>query len=137
MKKHRYGNIEDLILVVRVVTVNGTLERAEVIPRGSISSDVRSLIFGSEGTLGIITSAVVKLFALPEVQHYGSVLFPSFEAGVAFMYSLTQAGGQPASVRLVDNIQFLLSMALKPAPTRLGSLINRIQNVYVTIIKGF
>jgi alkyldihydroxyacetonephosphate synthase len=87
--------------------------------------------------LGIITEAVVKLFRLPEVQHYGSVLFPSFEDGVAFMYALTQAGGQLASVRLVDNIQFQLSMALKPAPTRLGSLISLIQKVYVTTIKRF
>jgi len=87
--------------------------------------------------LGIITKGVVKLFRLPEVQHYGSVLFPSFEDGVAFMYALTQAGGQLASVRLVDNIQFHLSMALKPAPTRLGSLISLIQKAYVTTIKRF
>jgi alkyldihydroxyacetonephosphate synthase len=94
-------------------------------------------MFGSERTLGIITSAVVKLFPLPEIQHYGSVLFPSLEDGVAFMYALKQAGGQPASVRLVDNIQFQLSMALKPAPTRFGFLISRIQEAYVTTIEGF
>jgi alkyldihydroxyacetonephosphate synthase len=137
MKKNKYGNIEDLILDISVVAVNGTLKRAEFLPRESTGSDVRNLMFGSEGTLGIITSAVVKLSLLPEVQHYGSVLFSSFEDGVAFMYALTQAGGQPASVRLVDNTQFQLSMALKPAPSRLGALISRIQKAYVTTFKGF
>jgi alkyldihydroxyacetonephosphate synthase len=87
MKKNKYGNIEDLILDVSVVTVNRTLKRSEVLPREFIGSDARSLMFGSEGTLGIIILAVVKLFPLPEVQHYGSVLFPSFEDGLAFMYA--------------------------------------------------
>jgi alkyldihydroxyacetonephosphate synthase len=119
MKKNKYGNIEDLILDFSVVTVNGTLTRAEVLPRESIGSDVRSLMFGSERTLGIITSAVVKLFPLPEIQHYGSVLFPSLEDGVAFMYALKQAGSQPASVRLVDNIQFQLSVAVQASTNTL------------------
>jgi alkyldihydroxyacetonephosphate synthase len=136
MKKNKYGNIDDLILDVSVVTVNRTLKRAETLPREPVGSDVRNLMFGSEGSLDI-TPAVVKLFPLSEVQHYGSVLFSSFEDSVAFIYALTQARDQPASVRLVDNIQFQLSMALKPAPTRLGSLISRIQKIYVTTVKGF
>ena len=54
----------------------------------------------------MITSAVVKLFPLPEAKTYGSVIFPTFEDGVAFMYDMTQIGAQPASARLVDNTQF-------------------------------
>jgi alkyldihydroxyacetonephosphate synthase len=137
MKKNKYGNIEDLILDVSVVTVNGMLKRAETPPRESVGSDVRNLMFGSEGSLGIITWAIVKLFPLPEVQRYCSVLFPPFEDSIAFIYAPTQTRGQPASVQLADNIQFQLSMALKPAPTRLGSLISRIQKIYVTTVKGF
>src|SRR5260370_40271690 len=79
MKKNKYGNIEDLVLDVNVATAAGTLERASCAPREAVGLDLRRLMFGSEGTLGIVTSATVKIFPLPEVQEYGSVLFPTFE----------------------------------------------------------
>ena len=85
MKKNRYGNIEDIVLDVSVVTAGGKLERTSASPRESVGLDLRRLMFGSEGTLGIITSAVVKLFRAPEVQKYGSILFPSFEDGFQFV----------------------------------------------------
>jgi len=43
------------------------------------------------------------------------VLFPTFEDGFAFMYEMTQKSTPPASVRLVDNLQFQFGLALKPA----------------------
>ncbi len=114
MKKNRYGNIEDLVLDVDVVTARGPVSRPAVAPRESVGVDARRWIFGSEGTLGIITRAVVKIFPLPEVTRYDSLIFPSFEAGVGFLYDLTREATPPASVRLVDNLQFQLSMTLKP-----------------------
>ncbi|NIO60174.1 MAG: FAD-binding protein, partial [Acidobacteria bacterium] len=114
MKKNRYGNIEDLVLDVHVVTARGALSRPAVPPRESVGMDPRRWVYGSEGTLGIITRAVVKIFPLPEVQRYDAVLFPSFEDGVAFLYDLTREAAPPASVRLVDNLQFQLSQTLKP-----------------------
>src|SRR6185369_8354279 len=117
MKKNRYGNIEDLVLDVTVATAAGSLQRTSASPRESVGLDLRRLMFGSEGTLGIITSAVVKIFPLPEVQEYGSVLFPSFEDGFKFMYALAREGEAPASVRLVDNLQFQFGLALKPKST--------------------
>ena len=117
MKKNRYGNIEELVLDVSVVTADGKLERTSAAPRESIGLDLRRLMFGSEGTLGIITSAIVKVFPLPEVQRYGSVLFPTFEHGFEFMKELMREATPPASVRLVDNLQFQFGMALKPKST--------------------
>src|SRR5678816_3148678 len=122
MKKNKYGNIEDLVLDVSVATASGTLERSSSSPRESVGMDLRRLIFGSEGTLGIVTSAVVKIFSLPEVQQYGSVLFPSFEDGFKFMYDLTRESTPPASVRLVDNLQFQFGLALKPKSNSIGTV---------------
>ena len=116
MKKNRYGNIEDLVLDTTVVTARGLLSRESEVPRESVGADVRRWIFGSEGNLGIVTKAIVKIFPLPEVERYDAILFPSFEDGVAFMYDLTRSGQVPASVRLVDNLQFQLSQTLKPGP---------------------
>jgi len=137
MKKNRYGNIEDIVLDVTVATSSGTLERASAAPREAIGLDLRKLMFGSEGTLGIVTSAVVKIFPLPEVQEYGSVLFPTFEDGFAFMYELTHEAVPPASVRLVDNLQFQFGLALKPASTGLHVWKSKLERFIVTKVKGF
>jgi alkyldihydroxyacetonephosphate synthase len=137
MKKNRYGNIEDLVLDVHVVTARGELSRPAAAPRESVGLDPRRWIFGSEGTLGIITRAVVKIFPLPPVQRYDSLLFKSFADGVAFMYDLTREATPPASVRLVDNLQFQLSMTLKPRATGLHALKRRLERWIVTGLKGF
>ena len=138
MKKNRYGNIEDLVLDVSVVTTGGKLERTSASPRESIGLDLRRLMFGSEGTLGIVTSATVKIFSLPEVQEYGSVLFPTFEDGFKFMFELAREATPPASVRLVDNLQFQFGLALKPKSTSaLADLKSKAEKFFVTKVKGF
>ncbi|MCE9625966.1 MAG: FAD-binding oxidoreductase, partial [Deltaproteobacteria bacterium] len=137
MKKNRYGNIEDIVLDMNVVTAAGKLERSSVAPRESAGSDPRLWLFGSEGNLGIITSAIVKLFPLPEVQRYGSVIFPTFKDGVAFLYDLTQNGAVPASIRLVDNLQFQFGLALKSKSTGLKALKSKIEKFFVINLKGF
>lgn len=137
MKKNKYGNIEDIVLDVTVAASDGKLERRTPAPRESIGMDSRRLIFGSEGTLGIITSAVVKLFPLPEAQVYGSVLFPSYEDGFEFMKEVTLTSTPPASVRLVDNLQFQFGMALKPAASGFKTVKSLLEKFFVTKIKGF
>ena len=137
MKKNKYGNIEDLVLDVSVATASGTLERSTCSPRESVGMDLRRLMFGSEGTLGIVTSAVVKIFPLPEEQEYGSVLFPTFEDGFKFMYDLTRESTPPASVRLVDNLQFQFGLALKPKSSSLSKVKGRLERFFVTKVKGF
>ncbi|HEX2878322.1 MAG TPA: FAD-binding oxidoreductase, partial [Polyangiaceae bacterium] len=104
MKKNRYGNVEDIVLEVRLVTPQGIVGRDGRNPRESTGPNPRELAFGSEGNFGIVTSAVVQLRPLPQVQRYGSVVFPNFDAGLAFLHELSRVGQVPASVRLVDNL---------------------------------
>jgi alkyldihydroxyacetonephosphate synthase len=135
MKKNRYGNIEDLVLDVSAVSAAGVLARSSVSPRESIGVDLRRCLYGSEGNLGIVTHATVKLFPLPEVQHYQSVVFRNFEAGFGFLYELEQQAAPPASVRLTDNLQFQFSRALKPASIGLRRLKGRLEKFYVTRVR--
>jgi alkyldihydroxyacetonephosphate synthase len=137
MKKNRYGNIEDLVLDVHVVTARGELSRPTVAPRESVGIDPRRWILGSEGTLGIITEAVVKIFPLPEVERYDAVIFKSFEQGVAFLRDLAREALMPASVRLVDNLQFQFSQMLKPRATGPKAAKSRAEKLVVTKLKGF
>ena len=137
MKKNRYGNIEDIVLDVTLISAEGKLERSQVAPRESIGLDPKRWIIGSEGSLGIITSAVVKLFPLPEAQRYGSIIFHDFAAGLAFMYELAQSSERPASVRLVDNLQFQFGQVLKPASRGAKKIVGRAEKWLVTGPLGF
>jgi alkyldihydroxyacetonephosphate synthase len=137
MKKNRYGNIEDILLDVTVVSALGKLERSQVVPRESIGLDPKLWVIGSEGSLGIITSAVVKLFPLPAERRYGSVVFKKFESGLAFMYELAQKDVYPASVRLVDNLQFQFGQVLKPASKGAKKVKSKVEKWLVTGPLGF
>lgn len=138
MKKNRYGNIEDLVLDMQVVTAQGVVARPQVGPRESIGSNPKNFMFGSEGNYGIVTSAIVKLFRTPEVQRYGSVLFPNLGAGLDFLYDLQRAGAVPASVRVVDNTQFQFGQALKPKSSgRASEWKSKLEKALVTQLKGF
>jgi len=137
MKKNRYGNIEDLVLDVTAVTADGRLARAGVGPRESIGAEPSRWLFGSEGRLGIVTRAVVKVFPKPEVQRFGSVLFKSLEDGFAFMRDVQRSRVMPASIRLMDNLQFQFGQALKPRKTGLAALKSRLEKAWVLGVKGF
>jgi alkyldihydroxyacetonephosphate synthase len=136
MKKNRYGNIEDLLLAIQAVTPEGELVRA-ALPRESVGADPARWLIGSEGELGVVTSAVTKVFRTPEVRRFGSVLFRSFEDGFGFLFAVQRSGVVPASVRLMDNLQFQFGQALKPAKSRLGNLKSALEKLYVLRLRGF
>ena len=113
MKKNRYGNIEDIVLEATLVTPKGDVETRSITPRNSIGIPPRSLLFGSEGNLGIITKAVLKIHPTPEMRKYGLLLFRSFDMGVSFLRELRKTNILPASIRLVGNNELRFGLALK------------------------
>lgn len=137
MKKNRYGNIEQLVEKVRMVTPSGLVEHTQPLPRVSMGIQPQSLAFGSEGNLGLITSAVIRIFPKPELTRYGSLVFPTMDHGIQFLHALAHTGFIPASIRLVDNIQFKFGMALKAHADGMMALLDRFKKFYVTRIKGF
>lgn len=137
MKKNRYGNIEDIVENVTLVTPMGVIEQLEASPRVSMGIQPKQMVFGSEGNLGLITRAVIRIHKLPDVKRYGSLVFRDFKTGTAFLYELSQAGVLPASIRLVDNVQFRFGQALKARPTSSEKLMSKIQKTYLLSLKGF
>jgi len=65
MKKNKYGNIDDILLNVKVVTPKGTYTKNQNVPRMSSGPNLTEFILGSEGILGIITEAVIKIKPTP------------------------------------------------------------------------
>jgi alkyldihydroxyacetonephosphate synthase len=138
MKKNQYGNIEDLLVHCTVVTPKGTIQKNCQVPRISSGPDIHHFILGSEGTLGVITDATLKIRPLPQVVKYGSVAFPTFDDGIRFMREIARQKCAPASLRLLDNEQFSFGQALKTeTKTILSSFIDGFKKFYITKLKGF
>ncbi|KFO22403.1 Alkyldihydroxyacetonephosphate synthase, peroxisomal [Fukomys damarensis] len=138
MKKNIYGNIEDLVVHMKVVTPRGVIEKSCQGPRMSVGPDIHHFIMGSEGTLGVITEATIKIRPIPEYQKYGSVAFPNFEQGVACLREIAKQRCAPASIRLMDNQQFQFGHALKPQVSSIfTSFLDGLKKFYITKFKGF
>ncbi|XP_053554468.1 alkyldihydroxyacetonephosphate synthase, peroxisomal isoform X1 [Bombina bombina] len=138
MKKNIYGNIEDLVVHIKMVTPKGIIEKSCQGPRMSTGPDIHHFIMGSEGTLGVVTEVTIKIRPIPEYQKYGSVVFPNFERGVACLREVARQRCAPASIRLMDNAQFQFGHALKPQVASIfTSFLDGLKKFYITKFKGF
>ena len=137
MKKHRYGNIEDIVQNVTMITPSGTINQIKPLTRSSIGIKPQNVLFGSEGNLGIITKATLKIHLLPESSSYESIVLSDWETGVLFMQNLFRSNMVPASSRLADNLQIRLGQSLKEDKTGLAGLLDRFKQFVLFQIKGF
>ncbi|MCH8622977.1 FAD-binding oxidoreductase [Undibacterium sp. TS12] len=82
----RYGNARELCLGLEVVTPEGELWNGlRGLRKDNTGYDLRDLYIGSEGTLGVITAAVLKLYPVPAAQLVGFVAVPSPEAALRLL----------------------------------------------------
>ena len=106
----RYGKAEDFLAGARVATPSGTWS-TPALPASAAGPDLNELIAGSEGGLGVITEATVRVHPQPAHEHTAMVLFRSFEDGLEAARRLHQTDALPlAMVRLsdADETRFLL-----------------------------
>jgi alkyldihydroxyacetonephosphate synthase len=96
-----YTHIDDLLESMRVVTPNGTVESRRLPGSGAGPSPDR-MFLGSEGTMGIITEAWMRIQDRPRFRASASVRFASFEAGVAAARAVSQSGLFPTNCQLLD-----------------------------------
>ncbi|HVY47346.1 MAG TPA: FAD-binding oxidoreductase, partial [Minicystis sp.] len=95
----RYGKIEDMVARLEVVTGTGEVVH---LSRRVHGPDVTPLFIGSEGTLGVVTAATLRLHPAPGARAFGGFSFPSLEAGWDALRLMFQAGLRPAVARLYD-----------------------------------
>src|SRR5215467_13069698 len=112
----KYGNIEDLLLGLEVVLPSGTVVRLEPFPRSSTGPSLQELFLGSEGTLGIVTEATLKIFPLPERREVASFAFPAVADGLEAIRRIVRPGWRPAVVRLYDQHEAARHFSAQGAP---------------------
>src|SRR5512132_1848905 len=90
----RYGNARDLVLGLEVVQADGRVWNGlRGLRKDNTGYDLKQLFLGSEGTLGIITAAVLELFAKPRTKETALAAVPSAEAAVELFGRLSDVAG--------------------------------------------
>lgn len=106
-----YGRFEDMVVGLRVATPRGTLDAGGP-PASAAGPDLRRLLVGSEGTLGVITEVAVRVRPRPERVLDEAWSFPDYTTGVEALRTLAQSDTRPTMARLSDETETFVNAAL-------------------------
>lgn len=115
-----YGRIEDMVQAVRILTPEGELETRSV-PARSVGPGVVDLVLGSEGTLGIVVDAVIRVRREPKSHARRGLLYQDFLAAIDGAREMVQRGILPSLFRVSDEeessmIGFLAGLEAEDVP---------------------
>ncbi|HEV2770531.1 MAG TPA: FAD-binding oxidoreductase [Solirubrobacteraceae bacterium] len=116
-----YGRVDELVRGLHLVAPAGEVEVMPV-PASAAGPPLRELLVGSEGALGVIPRATLRVRRLPPATRAQAWAFPSFAAGAEAFRALEQAGGAPTIARLSDEHETRLTLGL----TASGSSADRV-----------
>jgi alkyldihydroxyacetonephosphate synthase len=106
-----YGRIDDLVEGLRCAAPAAELD-LPARPASAAGPDLRELLLGSEGTLGVLTELAVRVRPRPKVTRFEGFMLPSWEAGLEAFRALAQQGLAPDVARLSDAPETQMSLAL-------------------------
>lgn len=121
-----YGRIEQMVLGLRFAAPAGEIELAPV-PASAAGPELRRLLVGSEGTLGVIGELTLRVRPAPRERVYEGVFFADFAAGVETLRQLAQRRACPDVARLSDEAETRMSLALAGA----GGVKGRLGRAYI------
>ena len=121
----RYGNMRDLVLGLEVVLPDGQIWNGlRALRKDNTGYDMKHLFIGGEGTLGVVTAAVLKLFPKPESVEIAIAAVPNLKAAIELLaLAKRQSGGQVTAFELLPRIalDFVIRHApgaIEPMPAR-------------------
>lgn len=102
----RYGTMKDYVLSVTAVLADGTVIKTRRRPRKtSAGYNLTALFTGSEGTLGIVTEATLKLAIIPHKESVATATFASVKDAVSAAGTMVRGGINLAALELMDDVQ--------------------------------
>jgi alkyldihydroxyacetonephosphate synthase len=116
-----YGAIEDLFAGGIMLTPVGKLALPPH-PGSAAGPELRQLVLGSEGRLGFITEASVRVSKLPEVEEFHGVFFPDFSSGQRAVREMVQAGLPLSMLRLSTPVETETTLVMAGHERAIGLL---------------
>jgi alkyldihydroxyacetonephosphate synthase len=116
-----YGRFDALVSSVRLVAPAGRLSTLET-PHTAAGPALRELVIGSEGIFGVIPDVTVRVRPAPRQRRYEAWIAESFEAGSEIVRALAQGSGLPDVIRVSDEEETEVSLALSGPRGLAGSL---------------
>jgi alkyldihydroxyacetonephosphate synthase len=110
-QSYHYGRIENLFAGGHLETPAGPLN-LPALPGSAAGPDLRQLVLGSEGRLGILTRVAVRISPLPEEEEFFGVFFHDWEAGVETMKEIAQQHVPVSMARLSNAQETVTTLAL-------------------------
>ncbi|CAG7971024.1 unnamed protein product [Penicillium nalgiovense] len=102
----RYGTMKDWVINLTVVLADGRIIKTRRRPRKtSAGYNLTGMIVGSEGTLGIVTEATLKLAPIPEQTRVGVVAFPTIRDAASTAMQLIRKGVSVQCMEIMDDVQ--------------------------------
>jgi FAD/FMN-containing dehydrogenase len=98
----KYGDMGRLVVSLKAVLPTGVVFETREVPTSSTGFDVSSLFIGAEGTLGVITEAVLRIHPLPEKKVFLLHSFNSFEQAFKSLLKVLRTGLNPTSSLVED-----------------------------------
>lgn len=133
---NRYGGIGELLVGVRLVTPVRTID-VRPLPSASHGPDLKELILGSEGSLGVITQATLRAHPKPAVRQFASRVFPSFEDGVVALRRMARDRHLPDMAYLSDVDETRFAAASAGIPIGAGGFVGRTLRDGALLLMGF
>ncbi|KAI9163351.1 D-lactate dehydrogenase [cytochrome] [Paramyrothecium foliicola] len=114
----KYGTMKDWVINLTVVLADGRIIKTRRRPRKSSAGyNLNGLFVGSEGTLGLVTEATLKLAVIPEDYSVAVVTFPSIRDAASAAAGVMQAGVPVAAMEIMDEVQMrVVNLSRATAP---------------------
>ena len=116
-----YGRIDALVAGLRAATPAGPLE-ARALPATAAGPDLRELLVGSEGTLGVLTEVTLRVAPRHGAQAFAGYSLPGFAAAQEALRALAQAGVAPTVTRASDEDETRINLAMAGSARDAGAL---------------
>jgi len=110
-QSYHYGRIEGLLLGAGMESPIGPLE-LPVFPASAAGPDIREMLLGSEGRLGMITRATVRVRPIPQAERFKAIFFHDWPSGLAAVRKIAQERLPVSMIRLSDALETETTLTL-------------------------